>query len=242
MDPDAEALMLDMARGVFSRRCAVAMTDPRSEYPGLWPDESLAIATARPKRRREFAAGRAAVRRAMRALDLPAAAVPQGHDRAPVWPPGTTGSISHCDMACIAVLALVGDAVSLGVDIEPDTPLEPELWPAICTPPERDRLSALPVAQRGRMAKLLFCIKEAAYKCQYPLSREIIDFDRLEVTPDLVGGTFAARFTAPTGPFGKDHVLGGRFARGGGLILAGMILPPGADRGAMANGGSPWRP
>lgn len=102
----------------------------------LYPEELVAVGHAVPKRQREFATGRVNARRAMSRIGEPAAPIPSGADRAPVWPAHLTGSISHTDDACVAVVARRSNAASLGIDLEHNHSLPADLWPVICTPAE----------------------------------------------------------------------------------------------------------
>lgn len=154
----------------------------------LFPEENLAMARAVSRRRAEFAAGRRAARQAMAQLGLPAAAIPMGADRAPAWPGGVVGSISHAGALGVAVVARAGTFRSLGVDLEHDAPLDADLIAEICRPEE---LAAVPPEARGMQATRLFSAKEAAYKAHYPLVRRIYGFHGLSV--DLAQGR--ARFT-----------------------------------------------
>jgi 4'-phosphopantetheinyl transferase EntD len=70
----------------------------------------------------------------------------------------------------VAVAARAQHVRSLGLDVEPDAPLDPELWDEVCAPAEAAWLAAQAPARRGRLAKLVFSAKECAYKCQYPLT------------------------------------------------------------------------
>lgn len=149
----------------------------------LWPEEQRAIAGAGDKRRLEFTAGRVMARQAMGAIGLPAAAIPVAADRAPVWPEGVIGSISHCDSLCVAVVARAGDVGAIGIDAEEDTPLEQALWTEICTAPERAWLQTRPEAQRGRLAKRIFSAKEAVYKAIFPRIRKVLEFSDVTIDP-----------------------------------------------------------
>jgi len=212
------------ARRLFGPEVAVATLDPRFAHGPVWPIERAAIARAVPARQQEFAAGRIAARQAMTRLGQPATAIGQSSDRAPIWPPGLTGSISHCATACIAAVARRADVASLGVDVEPDTPLEDALLGFVCTAGERDWLARQTQGHPGHLAKLIFSAKESAYKCQYPLTRRVIGFERISVKIDLVSGSYDATFTQNTGRFRAGQVLSGRFVRAGGLIVTGMAL------------------
>ncbi len=215
---------LDLARLLFARNVALTGCDPREDHPALLQGERVAVARAVPARRREFAAGRAAARRAMDELGLPPAPVLMGADRAPVWPDDIIGSISHCRTCCLAAVARRGDVQALGLDVEDDTPLEDDLIASICTPSERAWLSTQPRSRAGQWAKVMFSAKEAAYKCQYMLTRRLFGFDGLEIALDPAAGRFEVRFTATVAPFMRNTRLAGRFAIGGGLIVTGMAL------------------
>ncbi|MDK3019173.1 4'-phosphopantetheinyl transferase family protein [Pseudodonghicola flavimaris] len=218
--PDAGALV----RSLLPRDVAVAATDPRTPQPALWPEERAGLPRARPARLREFAAGRSAARHALAQLGLPPAAIAHGIDRAPVWPAGVVGSISHCSNACVAVLARAGRLSALGIDLEEEVALPLDLIPAICTPAEAARLALLPPARRGLIAKVIFSAKEAAYKAQFPLSGRLFGFQTLEVRLEPETGRFSADFLQDIPPFRSGTRLQGHFVIGQGLIATIVTL------------------
>lgn len=165
---------------------------------------------ATPQRRAEFAAGRIAAMAGMQALGLPAAAVPMGADRAPLWPNGLTGSITHTRTVCLAAVARGG---CIGIDLELENAVGPDLWDEILTLNERLAVEADPA-----LATIIFCAKEAIYKAQYPATRQLFGFDRLQIT--LGTSDFTARFTAQTGPLAAGSLWTGRFSRCAGHVLA----------------------
>lgn len=176
--------------------------------PSLWPGEALPGAI--PARLAEFAAGRSAARAALRALGRPEAALPAGPDRAPVWPAGVTGAITHCAGACLAIAGPVSRWAGLGLDAEPLQPLDPALWPLLLAGGEQ--------VGDGWQALALFVAKEAAYKAQYALSRCLFDFATLRL--DWAGDGFAAIFTRPVPPFPSGAVLSGQIVRSPGHLAA----------------------
>jgi 4'-phosphopantetheinyl transferase EntD len=202
--------------GLFPAGTAVAVVPVRDGVGPEFPAEAAAVAGSVPRRVAEFAAGRAAARRAMAALGLAPAPIPMGADRAPVWPEGLAGSISHAAGVAVAALRRGG---GLGLDVEEDAALEPALWPLICTPAE---LAAAPMADRGRHVRRVFAAKEAVYKAQYAVSRRLIGFDAVEVRFDATG--FRARFTRHEAPFAAGDELCGRLVCAEGLILAGVAV------------------
>lgn len=233
MIPEASEKLAAAVRDLFGPGVAVASADPCAAATGLLPEESAATAAMIEKRRREFAAGRRAARAAMAELGLPAVAIPMGGDRAPVWPGGVTGSISHTDTHCLAAVArtgrgCAGDVRTLGLDLEPDMALEPELWPEICTQAELDWLDTQPAPARGRLARAIFSAKECAFKAQYPLTGAMLGFDafgiEMDLTPDLAAGTFTATAMQSIPPLGEGQRLEGRVVRAADGLAAAIRL------------------
>ena len=97
--------------------------EPVSGAEGLRPVEAIAVARAVPKRVAEFAAGRRAARRALDSIGREAVDLPAGPNRAPVWPEGVTGSITHDGDLALAAVALLGEVRSLGLDLTEAAPL-----------------------------------------------------------------------------------------------------------------------
>lgn len=159
----------------------VACSDVHGDPSELLPIERHAIRNAIPRRQREFAAGRTAARRALSQLGCEPSCIPTAVDRSPIWPDGVVGSIAHSARACVAVVGLRSQVGAVGVDVEEDRELDPDLWSAICTPTELRLLDRLPRSQRGRWAMHLFCAKEAFYKWQYPQTARLLAFDDVEV-------------------------------------------------------------
>lgn len=108
----------------------------RDDADALWPVELPALTRARAARRADFVAGRIAARAAMVRMGHPTGPIPQGPDRAPVWPEGIRGSITHAGGVAIAVVGRARDWAGLGLDLERDAPLDPEAATAILRPDE----------------------------------------------------------------------------------------------------------
>lgn len=221
--PDRNQTRLDMVRPLFSAALSVAVTDPAAPNPAPMTEEAACLSPrALDKRRREFAAGRHAVRQAMALAGLPAAPVLVGEDRAPVWPEGTVGGITHTASCAIAAVGRKGVVQSVGVDVEEDTPLKEKLLGEICLPGEIAWLNTQ--TDSLRLAKLIFSAKEAAYKAQYPFSRTVFGFSGMETEWDLPSGRFTARFTRDIAPFLAGHALNGRFGMGSGILVTAVEL------------------
>ncbi|MFW8635524.1 4'-phosphopantetheinyl transferase family protein [Cribrihabitans pelagius] len=209
---------LDLVRPLLGAGVALAGADPLAAPPAPFAEEAAGLSPRSvDKRRKEFAAGRAAAHHAMRALGRDPAPVAVGGDRAPIWPAGLVGSITHTRSCAMAVLAEAGEVLGLGIDIEEDLPLKDDLLPAICSAREQAWLRRQ--TDPGRMAKVIFSAKEAAYKCQYTLSRAYYGFDGMELEFDLAANAYRAIFTAPRPPFEQGEAIAGRFVLGEGLIV-----------------------
>jgi hypothetical protein len=137
---------------------AVRFSDPLDP---LYEEEARCVERAVEKRRHEFRAGRHCARAALRTLGLPAGPIPRRTDRAPGWPVGSVGSITHTgDLAsglAAAVVAPDSVALGLGVDAESDSDLSDAITERIVTRAEYRFLDRQREQRRGLIAKLFFC-------------------------------------------------------------------------------------
>lgn len=182
-DPSIDGLF-----GVGVRVASCSTDTARPEE--LLPAEAALAVRFGARRRREFAAGRACARRLLAELGMPAVPLERDAHRAPCWPAGIVGSISHGAGLCVVAVAPRRAIVGLGVDVESDGPLRDGVRRRVCTESERRRLAALPESEQGRSAKLLFSIKESIYKCVHPLVQVPIGFQQADVRIDLATGRY----------------------------------------------------
>jgi enterobactin synthetase component D len=149
------------------------------EAPGLGPvrltlPEELTAAV--PKRRSEFLAGRLVAALALRQAGLPEVVGRAG--RAPVWPAGVAGSITHSKDRAIAAVSTRYRGVGLDCEALVAQDRATHLAAAIFTEAEaRLRPDALPF---GTFFTLVFSAKEALYKALSPRLGRVPEF--LEVT------------------------------------------------------------
>ncbi|MGB4075083.1 4'-phosphopantetheinyl transferase family protein [Pseudomonas sp.] len=123
------------------------------------------------KRQAEYLAGRLCARTALQRLSGIFAVPAVGPDRAPQWPVGTLGSITHGSGWAGALVGHSTDWRGLGLDIEQIMPANraERLAGEILTPAELFRLEALPAEQRAQRISLTFSLKESLFKALYPL-------------------------------------------------------------------------
>jgi 4'-phosphopantetheinyl transferase EntD len=194
----------------------------------LSPEEAASIPQARHGRLLEFTAGRHCARAALSRLGVAGASVLRGEDRAPIWPSGFVGSITHTRVReggwCGAAVASSTRLRSIGLDAEHDSPLESKLWGRVLSATERSWLESQPEAARGYLAKLVFSAKEAVYKCQYPLSHQFLEFAEVELPEPPTAETFSAILQCDAPPFRAGHTFNGRHVRRFGLIATAVVL------------------
>ncbi len=147
-----------------------------------YPQENAAIVHAVDKRRREFIAGRTYARHALAQLGAAAAPIPVLPSRAPAWPSGFTGSLSHSDTVCAAVVAPSHAFAGIGLDIESSSALAENLRSTVAHASELTDTTTPP----GRVdrAKRLFVAKEAFFKLYHPLAGHFLDFLDVDVALD----------------------------------------------------------
>jgi 4'-phosphopantetheinyl transferase EntD len=197
--------------------------DPRTLSGRLLATEQEAIAGAAQTRIEQFTAGRVCSRIALGRLGLTKATpIPRGEDRAPIWPRGFTGSISHTDTWCAAAIARTTEVRSLGIDLETATPLKQALWRRVCTPSEREWLESL--ADPGLSGKILFSAKESVYKCQYPITTTFLGFHAVEI--EIADGAFEATFRQDVGEVRQGDVIRGRYLVEEGLVASACEIAP----------------
>lgn len=141
----------------------------------ILPDD---LHAAVPKRRSEYLAGRLCATLALRSLGAPGTVGRAG--RAPVWPAGIAGSISHCDTRAMAVASR--DLLALGLDCEPlmEARIAAETGHLLLT--RRDQEQRPLHWNEARFCTLVFSAKEAVYKALSPGIFDIPDFREAQVT------------------------------------------------------------
>jgi 4'-phosphopantetheinyl transferase EntD len=215
-------------RDLLPSAVAVAVAGPADWTGDLLPAEQACLSErAVQTRRRDFAAGRNCARRALRDLGLPTAAVPAAADRAPVWPAGVVGSITHTAGYCAAAAAHTTDIRSVGMDAEQHREINPGVRRLVLLPEEEAACARLPSDISWPV--VLFSAKETIYKVWYPVVRSWLDFHdaRLDLNPDA--GTFTARI-APArvdaaGVEDPPASITGRFVIADGLVRTAAVLP-----------------
>jgi len=204
---------------------AIAIAAPRLVDDQLFPEERRYIARAVEKRRAEFGTARMCARHALAELGVPGCSLVPHSDRSPFWPQGVVGSVSHTAGCCVVAVTKEKNIIGVGIDIEPDEPLRPELIPLICTAAELRSIGEIGASTAAWLGKLFFCAKEAFYKCQYNVTKTVMDFHDVELAIDTGMGTFAISQIANVGPeWDLVSRASGKFRRESGFVVATTVL------------------
>ena len=140
------------------------------------------LSRAIPRRKAEFLAGRAMAQAAMACLGLPPRPVDTTPNRAPLWPEGLSGSISHARGRCACLLSQ-DTGHSFGIDTEAiaDGRSLSAILSQTLSADERALLTQGPYPPNTN-ATLTFSAKEALFKALYPQVGHHFGFDAAILT------------------------------------------------------------
>ncbi|WP_432719822.1 4'-phosphopantetheinyl transferase superfamily protein [Jeongeupia wiesaeckerbachi] len=185
-----------------------------------------ALATAVLKRRIEFLAGRHCARTALRQAGHDGAAPLQiGDDRAPQWPSGWIGAITHSHGAALAIVAPATRYAGLGIDIEPwvDAARTERLRAQVGI----DAEWALRPAEltQAEWFTAVFSMKESLFKALYPQVRRYFGFHDAEVVAAGADSATLRLTVALAGdcPIGAEYAIA--IARSDDFVLTLCAVP-----------------
>jgi len=199
---------------------------PGSDAP-LLPAEAVAARGFSAARRKEFADVRRCARDALARLGVEPQPILLDSARAPRWPAGIVGSMTHCDGYRAAAVAWEWNTASLGIDAEPNALLPVDVVALVSSAVERRQLGQLAGAQPSICwDRMLFCAKEAVYKAWYPVQREWLEFSDVTIRFDPSRGSFDARLQSEHAARlrRKALVLTGRCVRERDFLMAAAVL------------------
>lgn len=180
------------------------------------------------KRQSEFLAGRLCARHALLQLTGTPSVPSVAADRAPGWPAGVIGSISHSVGWALALVAAQSDWRGLGVDIEPliSPARATRLQASILTPTELERLAHYPPEQQAWLVSLTFSLKESLFKALYPLVQQRFYFLDAELLNHSAEGSAQLQLLRALGPdWPAGSRLHGQFEQLGEHLLSLVSIP-----------------
>ncbi|MCB5906628.1 4'-phosphopantetheinyl transferase family protein [Streptomyces pinistramenti] len=209
----------------------IAVSEAFNDRPlsDMFPEERAAVARAVPVRQHEFGTVRACARAALAEFGIAPAPLLPGPDRAPRWPDGLVGAMTHCTGYRAAAVARATDFASVGLDAEPHQPVKDAgVVDLVTLPEEREQLSRLRAAQPDvHWDRLIFSAKESVYKAWYPLTGRWLDFEQAHLTLDPTNATFAARLLVegPRVDGARITTFHGRWLVASGLVVTAITVP-----------------
>lgn len=186
------------------------------------------LRAAASKRKTEYLAGRVCAREALR-LATGQPTVPDiGDDRAPVWPAGSVGAITHGAGWAGALAASRGHYHGLGLDVEQrlsDQRAE-RLVDQILTPEEKARHAAELATGMGHLLTLIFSMKESLFKALYPIVQRRFYFQDAELVSWSKQGQATLRLLTELSPhWPRGRIVHAHFCEMDHRILSLVAIP-----------------
>src|SRR6202051_2882782 len=142
-----------------------------------------ALRHATQKRQREFLAGRWCAKQALQGLGAGSTHVAMAGDRAPIWPDGVVGSITHTGDFAAAAVAWAADIAGLGIDSEQIIdPAAARDIADVCMVDEPTLFKAAHGCSFCEFCTFVFSAKESVFKCLFPLTRKFLEFSDVRIT------------------------------------------------------------
>jgi 4'-phosphopantetheinyl transferase EntD len=204
----------------------VAIADVEGE---LTVAEEHHVRRAVARRRREFLAGRVCAREALAMFGVSVWELLPDRDRVPKWPCDLVGSITHGAGQCAVAIASRRHLDAVGIDLEETGRLQAPMLRLVCTPAERAQLEAWTPGDPMLGATLVFSIKEAFYKCQFPMTRTRLDFQDIEVESPAQGQC-VVRLLRSASWLRAGEAIPGRYAMRHGWVTTAVTVPAGRWR------------
>ncbi|ALM92276.1 4'-phosphopantetheinyl transferase superfamily protein [Alteromonas stellipolaris] len=151
-------------------------------FEALNIEKPVELNSAVYKRQAEFLAGRYAAQQALKHINVPDKQVGRSIERAPVWPPGTIGSISHSDSIAICISSIRQKHIALGVDIEPIMSLgvANDVHRLVMSNNERKYFNTLAMNE-SEAVTFVYSAKESLFKAIFQFIPQYLDFSASEI-------------------------------------------------------------
>jgi enterobactin synthetase component D len=189
------------------------------------------LAGAIGKRKAEFLAGRYCVQQALKKMGEDGGQVIDiGDKRAPLWPSGLTGSITHSKGFASAAVAPTQTVRGIGIDSERLIAEKTATSVAshILTETESYAANCTFVDSARQYLTLIFSAKESIFKCLYPEVKQYFDFHHAEISLNChEPGTFQFQLRKHLSDEFHEHYVGnGHYAIVEDFVHTGIVLPP----------------
>lgn len=210
----------------------VAFEQVRGQQPimPLHARERFALGMVTDDRLDEFTRGRHCAKRALKQLGIYIDILLIGETRAPLWPEGIVGSITHTAGYCGAGVVRSDRVLTMGIDVEAiaNGPITDELLGVITTDAERQMLERLPEAHTP-WRQVLFSAKESLFKAWQPIMQRWLGFHDTDMRIDPENQSFSVRI--PTcNPEEMQYrnmpqVIAGRYVKDDEFVGTTVVVP-----------------
>ncbi|WP_306518097.1 4'-phosphopantetheinyl transferase [Rheinheimera sp.] len=220
--------LLPQAYPCYSLSFAAHSFDDSSSFSRHQIELPQQLQHALTQRKADYLAGRICARQVLQHLGFVNFQLLPGADRAPLWPDGICGSISHSQHMAIAIAAPATEVVGLGIDIEQLMPQQQqaELQNSLIFPSEQAVFYAL-AQQQPHALSLVFSAKESIFKALFAQVGTIFGFDAVELI-DFTEDKLFFRLTGTLSPtLCKATKLSVHFQQQAGAVLTFCVVLPG---------------
>lgn len=180
----------------------------------------------------QHAATRQGAAQLLRAQGAGDTVILRGPDRAPQWPPGFVGSITHS--ARFAAVAVMRDSAarSVGIDVEAELAADQQMLVRhYCLVDDEWDALMKGASSRSEAQRLTLCFsaKEAVFKCLYPMAKRYFDFTcvRIVAVDELTHLLSIQVLDAEIARCADTSVLTGSFQFAEGHVFTAFRLPQG---------------
>ncbi len=179
----------------------------------LWLPHHDRLSRAVTKRKAEHLAGRIAAHEALRLQGMNSYIPGIGLHRAPCWPSGFTGSITHTHNLALAAVIADNTARPCGVGIDTEAIINAydaqDIADGIVNPAERKLLARCGLPFPAALT-LAFSAKESLFKALYRHVGHYFDFLAAEITA-INAHTLELKLIARLGPFAAEQCFSARW-------------------------------
>lgn len=191
----------------------------------LMQEEEASVRQFVSKRRREFAAGRNCARRALQALGFMPQSIGVGTGREPLFPIGTSGTITHTGDYCAAAVIRCGETLTIGIDAEIAEPLDASIVKLVLLHDEQQMLASM-LTHAWFPDKLVFSIKEAFFKAYFQRTGCYLDFLDARVQLNPAHNAFAIKILRKdVADYFCDRAFIGHYAYDHRRVYSAIALP-----------------
>lgn len=152
------------------------------------------------RRRDLFILGRLAASKLQSSLNLPNSVVLKDSDGVPIFQNELKASISHKERVAVCAGTLNKNVISIGVDVEKQKSIRPDLISTIGTVNEQKQINLLDNSE----ILTLFSLKESIYKAVFPIIRRPLYFKDAEI--GLKPNPYIKALNAPEIPLDSVHL------------------------------------